>query len=293
VKSRRIFDALGVGRRPRPGARRARSTARRAAVSAILLASFAIAPVGADAFGGSRGGFNSGGGFQGFNPNGGFQGFNPNGGFQGFNPQGGFQGFNPGQGTGSFNPPSAPKPGRFPPRERFRRSFATGGYLIGGYGVPFYYDATSGDSASDSSAYVYDYSPYAPPAVYIAPPSYAPPAAPFSVSVGPSAPPGPGAIDSGAPSRPGVVEYPEGRYELRGDGARTPYIWVWIPNPPAAPPAPPPPPPAAAPGVADRRPVRRDQLYRWVDEQGVMHLTDNAEAVPEEFRKPGKRNNAL
>jgi hypothetical protein len=38
---------------------------------------------------------------------------------------------------------------------------------------------------------------------------------------------------------PTVVEYPHGRYELRGDGIRTAYQWVWIPKPP--------PPPAAAP----------------------------------------------
>jgi hypothetical protein len=39
-----------------------------------------------------------------------------------------------------------------------------------------------------------------------------------------------------------VVQYPEGRYELRGDGsARSPYYWVWIPAG-ATPPNPPPPP---------------------------------------------------
>jgi hypothetical protein len=39
-----------------------------------------------------------------------------------------------------------------------------------------------------------------------------------------------------------VVTYPEGRYELRGDGtAASPYVWVWIPAG-AAPPNPPPPP---------------------------------------------------
>ena len=39
-----------------------------------------------------------------------------------------------------------------------------------------------------------------------------------------------------------VVTYPEGRYELRGDGtASAPYYWVWIPAG-AAPPNPPPPP---------------------------------------------------
>jgi hypothetical protein len=39
-----------------------------------------------------------------------------------------------------------------------------------------------------------------------------------------------------------VVTYPEGRYELRGDGTgASPYYWVWIPRG-AAPPSPPPPP---------------------------------------------------
>ncbi|HEU4367899.1 MAG TPA: hypothetical protein VFV05_06665 [Methylomirabilota bacterium] len=44
-----------------------------------------------------------------------------------------------------------------------------------------------------------------------------------------------------APSaRERVVTYPEGRYELRGDGtASAPYYWVWIPAG-AAPPNPPP-----------------------------------------------------
>jgi hypothetical protein len=37
-----------------------------------------------------------------------------------------------------------------------------------------------------------------------------------------------------------VVTYPEGRYELRGDGTTTaPYYWVWIPAG-ATPPNPPP-----------------------------------------------------
>jgi hypothetical protein len=40
-----------------------------------------------------------------------------------------------------------------------------------------------------------------------------------------------------------AVTYPEGRYELRGEGTRdAPYYWVWIPTG-ATPPAPPPPPP--------------------------------------------------
>jgi len=58
-----------------------------------------------------------------------------------------------------------------------------------------------------------------------------------------------------------VVNYPSGRYELRGDGITVPYYWAWVPAqayiaappPPAVPAAPdvapvgsPPPPPPAA-----------------------------------------------
>ena len=45
-----------------------------------------------------------------------------------------------------------------------------------------------------------------------------------------------------------VVQYPHGRYELRGDGVTTAYQWVWVvaespipPPPPGLPPATPPP----------------------------------------------------
>src|SRR5687768_9002962 len=38
-----------------------------------------------------------------------------------------------------------------------------------------------------------------------------------------------------------IVSYPSGRYELYGDGAATPYYWVWVPAG-ATLPAPPPPP---------------------------------------------------
>jgi hypothetical protein len=70
---------------------------------------------------------------------------------------------------------------------------------------------------------------YAPPPVYPVPAQsvvVAPPAQ--TVVVAPSPP----------PPLQTVVHYPHGRYELRGDGIREPYTWVWIPNPP-----PPPPPP--------------------------------------------------
>ena len=61
----------------------------------------------------------------------------------------------------------------------------------------------------------------APPAYYAPPPvSYAPPPVP--------------AIQR-------EVVYPHGRHLLYGDGVRTAYQWVWVPNPPA------PPPPSGAP----------------------------------------------
>jgi Domain of unknown function (DUF4124) len=219
-------------------------------VSVTLLGSIAIAPADAGgALGGSRG-FNP--------PRGGFQGFNPGGGFQGFNP-GGFQGFNPGDAGRPVMPLQFSKRGR-----------GTGGYLIGGYGAPFYYGSTLGDPL------LYDTSAYAPAPVYAAPPVYVPVVVPVASSALPA-----------APARPSMIEFPEGRYELRGDGVSAPYTWVWIPNPPAAPPAYSSSP--TAPSFGDRSPVRRSQLYRWVDEQGVMHLTDNAETVPEQFRKEAKQ----
>jgi hypothetical protein len=93
-------------------------------------------------------------------------------------------------------------------------SFAVFNQLVGGlfyprpvyaYPAPVYYSAP---------AY------YVERPVYYAAPVYAAPATP-------------------APTYSRVVQYPHGRYELRGDGVYTAYQWVWIPNPP-----PPPPPPA-------------------------------------------------
>jgi len=73
-----------------------------------------------------------------------------------------------------------------------------------------------------------------PPAYYAPPPAYsAPPpaysAAPAYVRQTYAAP---------APAQPSVIQYPGGRYELRGDGIATAYQWVWIPNPTNLPPPP-------------------------------------------------------
>jgi hypothetical protein len=63
------------------------------------------------------------------------------------------------------------------------------------------------------------------PAAYAAPsasyyPSY------YSAAYRPAYPAGTAAAWTG--SR--VVQYPHGRYELRGDGVSVPYVWVWIPS---------------------------------------------------------------
>ena len=137
---------------------------------------------------------------------------------------------------------------------------------------------------------------YNPPAAYDAPPASYPP-----VAYNP--PPQPPAYNPAvygqptdrtvapapsAPSNPTVVQYPTGRYELRGDGMSSPITWVWIPNPPPPPP-PPGPPPAGQVFSGDPSTPRRSQLYRWTDEQGVVHLTDRLEGVPPQYRGLAKQ----
>jgi hypothetical protein len=124
---------------------------------------------------------------------------------------------------------------------------------------------------------------YAPPPYYSAP-VFAPPALYSSPAYSQPAP---------APPVPRAVEYPTGRYELRGDGITTPYTWVWIPNPPPPPAAPPTAPPAGAPMSGDAPPARRTQIYRWIDEQGVVHWTDRLETVPRQYREEGKTSSLL
>ena len=130
-----------------------------------------------------------------------------------------------------------------------------------GYYAPYYSTPTYLDSSYYSPpAYAAPPAYYAPPVSY-APPSYAP-SPQSSISVAPV---------------PNVVEYPNGRYVLRGDGTTTPYTWVWIPNPPASP-------PAGSPPASDPPSRRPTSLYRWIDERGDIHLTDSFEMVPKKFR---------
>jgi len=122
------------------------------------------------------------------------------------------------------------------------------------------------------------------PAWYGSVPSYAPAPAytpPVVIALAPPPPP-----------VPSVIEYPTGRFEMRGDGNTSPYQWVWIPNPPAAPPTPPPPPAPRAPLAAEPSSSRPSQLYRWIDEDGVANWTDAWDSVPERYRAQARRRTA-
>lgn len=105
---------------------------------------------------------------------------------------------------------------------------------------------------------------YGPPAYFDPRLAYGPPPAEAPPPVAPPPPP---------PPERDVIQYSDGRYELRGDGISVPYRWVWIPS------APPPP---------GSRPEAR--LYGWTDEQGALHVTDRLDAVPERYRAQAKRN---
>jgi hypothetical protein len=99
-----------------------------------------------------------------------------------------------------------------------------------GYPYPYY-----GYPAAYTGYPAYTYAApvaYEPPVVYTTRPV---------VSQHSVAPPAP-------PAQTRVVHYPHGRYELRGDGVRTAYLWVWVvtespvaPSLASLPPATPPP----------------------------------------------------
>jgi Domain of unknown function (DUF4124) len=248
-----------------------------ATVTLSLMLSIALAQT-SDAFGGRGGrggfggrpsgfhqpGFKGGGGFKGgFNRT--FPGFGPGfGAFPGFGFSpgvGAFPGF--GFGFGGFN-------------HGFKGNTGFGWFAPWGSTTVYY---PYGNGSPEPVNYPTTYAP-----VYNAPAVYTPQMG-SSIAVTPAPP---------APKSPSVVVFSGGRYELQGDGVTTPYQWVWIPSPTTVPPVPPPPPlaPELAPGgqqpSAGAQPAPRSQLYRWTDEQGVVHWTNRADAVPAKYRKDAK-----
>ena len=175
------------------------------------------------------------------------------------------------------------------PLNRHRRfpnnGFASGPGIVGVIAPPLSYTYEN-DPGYNDAMYGDAGAGYAVPPAYSAPgygaaPDYAPPV--NTVSIAPPPPP-----------MPSVVEYPNGRFELRGDGMASPYNWVWIPNPP-------PPPPAAAPSggpmmfpppgsvfsddrASDRPSLSSRRIYRWTDDQGVINVTDRLDSVPAKYR---------
>jgi Domain of unknown function (DUF4124) len=131
-----------------------------------------------------------------------------------------------------------------------------------------------GVSAYAPPVWYRSYVTYAPVPVYESPPAYSQPADSTT------------SIDLGLPPIPSVVPFPNGRYVLRGDGLTSPYKWVWIPNPPTAPPTAPPEasPAPSTPPPAEPAASHRAALYRWVDDEGVVHFTQGRDAVPERYR---------
>ena len=122
-------------------------------------------------------------------------------------------------------------------------------------------------------AYPYPYPVYYPEPVYVPAPAYQ---AQPQLYV--------------APSIQREVCYVGGCYRLQGDGVTVAYRWVWIPTVPEPPPAPPTAPPAGPPAPsglvpADPAPSHpTQQLYRWIDKQGVANWTNRGEAVPDRYR---------
>jgi hypothetical protein len=145
------------------------------------------------------------------------------------------------------------------------------------WGAPLYY---GGYAYNGAPAYYYP-----PPTYYVYAPqwyTYAPAYTPPIPS--PPPPPDTDATTLAPEATSQVIQYPSGRYELRGDGRSVPYTWVWVPNPPPPPPEPPAEPPANAPASSSPPASRRTPVYRWTDEQGVTHWTDHLDSVPARHR---------
>ncbi len=136
---------------------------------------------------------------------------------------------------------------------------------------------------------------FASPFWYGSDPYYYPPAA-YDPGFGYGAASYGAAAAAPPPPMPTVVQYPTGRYELRGDGYTMPYQWIWIPNPPSAPPpsAPPAfqPAPSAPPASTKPEPPGNTTVYRWTDAEGVVHFTDRLDTVPARYRTQARSTRA-
>jgi hypothetical protein len=196
----------------------------------------------------------------------------------------------------------APAPANFKANSDFRPKSAFGG--PGGFPLPIGQDPQGGVSAGHHfrgvprhtffprfPATAFWYTPtalYGPPADTAATVVSVSPVINVSPTVyvpSPIAAPSPATVAAAlpaAPAPPSVVEYPTGRYELRGDGVGTAYTWVWIPNPPVAPPSAPP--PREDPPAASSSSEGRSRTYRWTDETGTTFWTNRLEKVPERYR---------
>jgi hypothetical protein len=126
-----------------------------------------------------------------------------------------------------------------------------------------------------ASIAAYTAPPYAPPPVIYHPPPVGYRPAPRFAQPAPA-------------PLPRIVQHATGRYELRGDGIGAPYNWVWIPNPPPPPSAPPAGTPSGASTSRDALPVR-EQVYQWVDDQGVAHWTNRVDRVPRRYREEARQ----
>jgi len=106
-------------------------------------------------------------------------------------------------------------------------SYPNGTYKLYGDGgtTPYYWVWIPNDASAPPA-------PPAPPAVPAKAAVVVQPAPPTTTVVVP--------VQPAAPT-PTIVAASNGRYQLYGDGATTPYYWVWIPSGAASPPPPPPP----------------------------------------------------
>jgi hypothetical protein len=121
-------------------------------------------------------------------------------------------------------------------------SFAVFNQLVWALSAPRVVHAPPAYYYAPPAYYYYSPYPYVPPVYYTPPPVSSSPsvyyaqagAAPAYRATHAAAAPGPSEVFvqpvsvASVPRR--VVQYPHGRYELRGDGVREPYVWVWIPT---------------------------------------------------------------